>query len=162
MTHPIRLAAGLLAVLLLAATVHPAPAQEVLAPPNEELTALDARVAGFLEAVAGGQAQAAYSDLLSGSPLLEQEKALAELIDQTTKLSGNGKYGAYRSHERIGLKTVGRDLVLLRYLYKCENYPVVWYFTFYRTSSAGAPTAPSWRAIAVRFDADLDLLQYAE
>jgi len=161
MTRPIRTAAGPLAVLLLAAT-WPTLAQEVTAPPNEELTALDARVARFLEAVSLGQAQAAYTDLLSGSPLLNQEKALAQLIDQTAKLTGNEKYGAYRSHERIRAKTIGRDLALLRYLYKCENYPVVWYFTFYRTSPTGTATAPSWRVITVRFDTDLDLLEYAE
>ena len=108
-----------------------------------------------------GQAQAAFTDLLSGSPLLKQESALAKLIDQTAKLTASEKYGAYRSHERIRLRTIGRDLVLLRYLYKCENYPIVWYFTFYRTSPAAA-TAPSWRVISVRFDTDLDLLEYAE
>jgi len=162
MTRPIRTAAGPLAVLLLLAAAWPALAQEVTAPPSEELTTLEARVARFLEAVSLGQAEAAYTDLLSGSPLLNQEKALAQLVDQTTKLTANEKYGAYRSHERIRAKTIGRELALLRYLYKCENYPIVWYFTFYRTAPSGAATAPSWRVIAVRFDTDLDLLEYAE
>jgi len=158
---PAAFALSTLSAVLLLAAARPALAQEVTAPPNEEMTALDARVTRFLEAVSMGQPRDAYTELLTGSPLLKQEKALAQLVEQTTKLAENEKYGPYRQHERVGLKTVGRDLALLRYLYKCENYPVVWHFTFYRTASSGSAAAPSWRVIIVRFDTDLELLEYS-
>ena len=49
----------------------------------------------------------------------------------------------------------------MRYLYKCENFPVVWHFTFYRTPGAGDARAKgaAWRVVAVRFDTELEQLQ---
>jgi hypothetical protein len=70
--------------------------------------------------------------------------------------------------ERLGTRVaprpapIGRDLVLLRYLYKGENFPVVWYFTFYRTTAAGETGPGTWRTIAVRFDTDLELLGFVD
>ncbi len=138
----------------------PVCAQEVTAPPADELAALEARASRFLESVSLDQTQAAYDELLSGSPLVRQEKALKALVDKTEQL--DDKYGKYRSFERLRTKPIGRDLVLIRHLYKCEDFPVVWYFTFYRTAAADQTGGSSWRVISVRFDTDLELLDFID
>ena len=135
-------------------------AQDVATTPDPVLVALDARVSQFLEGVSMGQAQSAFSELLAGSQLLKQGDILKEVIEKANELKS--KYGRYRAFEKISAKRIGGDLVLMKYLYKCENFPVVWYLTFYRTPSPGEPTAESdtWRVIAVRFDTNLDLLGF--
>ena len=131
------------------------PAQETSDP---VVNALDARVSQFLEGVSLGATQKAYQELLAGSPLLKQAEGVAALVEKTSQLKDN--YGEYRAFERIAAKPVGRDLVLLRYLYKCEHFPVVWYFTFYRTPPRGDLPAENnnWRVITMRFDTRLELL----
>ena len=98
--------------------------------------------------------------LLKGSTqLLSEAKrpALNSLIQKTDALLKE-KYGKYRGHERISAKSIGKDLLLLKYLYKCEHYPIVWHFTFYRKGKTSEPAASPWNVIAVRFDTDLELL----
>lgn len=131
------------------------PAQETSDP---VINALDARVSQFLEGVSLGTTQKAYQELLTGSQLLKQAEGVAALVEKTSQLKDN--YGEYRAFERIAVKAVGSDLVLLRYLYKCENFPVVWYFTFYRTPPRSNLPAENnnWRVITVRFDTRLELL----
>ena len=122
------------------------------------IEALDRRISQFLEGVSLGETQSAYQELLAGSQLLKRTKALKALVDNTNELQT--KYGRRRAFERIGARRVGKDLVFLRYLYKCENSPVVWYFTFYRTPAPGKPLGENsiWRVITVRFDTKLELL----
>lgn len=122
------------------------------------LSTLDARVAQFLEGVSLGQSQSAFADLLSGSQLLKQGDALKDLVARTNDLET--KYGKYRAFEQVSAKRIGSDLVLMRYLYKCESFPVVWHFTFYRTLGVGdtGSKTGTWRVVAVRFDTDLEQL----
>jgi len=97
----------------------------------------------------------AFRKLLTGSRLaldknVDKVKRLADQIQQF-----DGQYGKYVAHERIAVKRIGRDLVLTKYLYKAEHYPVVWHFTFYRPR----PNEKSnWVVIAVKFDTNLQLL----
>ena len=156
--HTVTLGLTLAAILLVAD--HAALAQESPAESDPVLVALDARVSQFLEGVSMNQAQSAYQELLAGSQLLKQTEALKELVDKTGGLEK--KYGKYRAFEQIAAKRIGSDLVLLKYLYKCENSPVVWYFTFYRTPAPGESSADSaaWRVITVRFDTELELLWF--
>jgi len=137
----------------------PALVQGAAAEPDETIAALEARVADFLEGVSGGPPQSAYDELLAGSELLKQKEALVELVKQTAEL--DGKYGRYKGFERIAARRIGRDLVLMRYLYKCENFPVVWYFAFYRTAGEGLTENGDWRAVIVRFDTNLELLGFS-
>ncbi len=130
------------------------------APPEPDpiLKQLDARVAQFLKDVSMRDTQRAYQELLIGSRLIRQGKALEELTEKTQQLQK--KYGQYCGFEQIAARRVGSDLVLLRYLYKCEDFPVVWYFAFYRASPAGEAvleTTP-WRVVTVRFDTKLEQL----
>ena len=122
-------------------------------------TALEERVSQFLEGVSLDQAQSAFQELLAGSQLLKQTDAVKDLVARTNALET--KYGKYRAFEQVSAKRVGSDLVLMRYLYKCENFPVVWYFTFYHAPSSGESSAKNgaWRVVAVRFDANLEALQ---
>lgn len=122
------------------------------------LAALDARVAQFLEAISLGQSQGAFADLLAGSQLLKQADAVKDLVARTNDLEA--KYGAFRAFEKLSARRIGNDLVLMRYLYKCENFPVVWHFTFYRPPKSGETRAKTgtWRVVAVRFDTDLEQL----
>lgn len=132
----------------------PAAGQETKTDPVVD--ALHARVGQFLQAVALNTSQAAYQELLAGSPLLKQNEALALLVEQTGKLKD--RCGEYRAFERIAAKHVGSDVVLLTYLYKCESFPVVWRFVFYRVPPRGEAAAENglWQAISVRFDTDLE------
>lgn len=135
-----------------------AAAPEEIKEKDSVLSALDARVVQFFEGISLGQAQGAFTDLLSGSQLLKQSDAIKDLIARTNDLEA--KYGKYRAFEQISAKRIGNDLVLMRYLYQCENIPVVWHFTFYRTPGAGGTAAKNraWRIVAVRFDTDLEKL----
>ena len=102
-------------------------------------------------------AKQAFQKMLEGSTRLTDKTAAVEaLIKKTDALTAT--FGDYRGHERISAKSVGKDLLLLKYLYKCEHYPIVWHFTYYRTSPNGETAASPWIVIAVRFDTDLELL----
>lgn len=127
-------------------------------PADTDVDKLKARVDVFLEGVSRGTTKTAYEQLLAGSPLLKQTEAVEELVRKTDELKD--RYGRYVEFEPIASRRVGKDLVLLRYLYKCESFPVVFYFTFYRTPRSDAPAdkTGNWRVIIVRFDAELELL----
>jgi hypothetical protein len=151
-------AIGLLTVLIMLSTGGVSPAQDPAAETDPVIVALHARVSQFLEGVSAGEAQGAYQELLVGSPLLKQTDAIKEFVQRTNELET--KYGRPWGFERISAKRVGKDLVLAKYLYKCESFPIVWYFTFYRTPAEGetATDGGAWRAVIVRFDTQLELL----
>ena len=136
-----------------------AAAQENRKEKDAVLTSLEERVSQFLESVSLDQAQSAFQDLLSGSQLLKQTDAVKDLVARTGGLEA--KFGKYRAFEQVSAKRIGGDLVLMRYLYKCENFPVVWHFTFYHAPSSGESSTKNdaWRVVAIRFDANLDALQ---
>lgn len=133
-------------------------AQEATKDKDPVLAALESRVSQFLEGVSLGQTQAALQELLAGSPLLKKTDALKELIAKTNELET--KYGKYRAFEELSARRVGEDLVLMKYLYKCDNFPVVWHFCFYRTPTpVETPAKPgAWNVVTVRFDTDLEAL----
>ena len=150
-----RVAIGLWALLLCVWGVRVSPGQE---PSDPVINKLHEEVNHFLEGVSLGTTQTAYEDLLKGSQLLKQTKAVEVLVEKTSQIKS--RYGEYRAFEQIAAQRVGNDLVLLQYLYKCENFPVVWYFTFYRTPGRGdiPQENDNWRVIIVRFDTELELL----
>ena len=82
------------------------------------------------------------------------------------ELSDSG-IGRFVSSEKIDSKSMGKDVIFLRYLAKHENAPVLWTFRFYsppspRGGSTPATTAPStssisgWNLNRVHFDTDLE------
>jgi len=126
--------------------------------PTEEVQKLHGRVSSFLEGVSRGTPQAAYEELLRGSQLITQTEAVEALVQETARIEEN--YGQYREFEQVDARQIGEDLVLMRYLYKCDNFTVIWYFTFYRTPTRGelADENGLWRVIIVRFDTRLESL----
>lgn len=150
------IAIGPLTLLIFLLGAGPSLGQEPLADPV--INTLDRVASQFLEGVSLGTTQAAYDELLAGSLLLKQTKAIEALVSKTNSLKD--LYGEYREFEMIATRRVGKDLVLMKYLYKCEGFPVVWYFTFYRAPPRGESSAENnnWRAIIVRFDTELELL----
>ena len=122
------------------------------------MVALDGKIRQFLKDVATGKTQVAFAAMLEGSRLADQEKPLAALIGRTKELET--KYGKYLASEQIAAKRIGKDLVLLKYLYKCEHFPVVWYFAYYRTANETLPDSAPWRVITVRFDTELERLWF--
>ena len=153
-----RVVSCLLVSLILLAGVGISPGQDAPLEKDPVLLALDARIGQFLEGVSAGETHNAFQKLLAGSRLGKQGKALKELTDKTQQLQT--EYGRYCGFEQISAKRVGSDLVFFRYLYRCEDFPVVWYFTFYRASPPGEtpPEEVPWRVVTVRFDTELELL----
>jgi hypothetical protein len=122
---------------------------------RREVTLLQVRVETFFDELtdkAIGPPLAVRS-LVADGPLRERTEEVARLVDQAAKLEL--RYGPYRGRDSIDAKNVGADLILLRYLYKAEKFPVVWEFTFYRTDSA-AGIKRDWSLIALKFDTKLD------
>lgn len=75
----------------------------------------------------------------------------------------NSDVGIMHSSEYIDSKNIGNDLVLMRYLSKHENAPILWYFTFYRSQQrSGEVSSPgqnsNWNLIQIRFDSNLEPL----
>ena len=134
-------------------------AQQTPTSDDSTIVALDGRVGRFLEAVSIGDTERAYADLLVGSRLAQQKDAVLKLVEKTGQLQS--QFGKYQSFERIGAERIGQDLVLMTYLYKSADFPVVWHLVFYHGSASAAdslPKADSWRVISVRFDTDLESL----
>jgi hypothetical protein len=153
-----RLSVGLLVVAACLTSGRRSSGQDAVDPVVEPLRK---KVSVFLEGVSLGSASKAFDDFLIGSPLSKKTADREALIKKTGELTG--LFGEYRAFEPISAKRIGNDLVLMKYLYKCETFPVVWYFTFYRTPPRGerpVDTGDSWRVIVVRFDTELELLGF--
>jgi hypothetical protein len=148
-------------MLLLATflTARPAAAADETALADPVVGKLHEKVTRFLDSVAEGKESAAFDDLLVGSQLLEQAGAVRALVDKSKEIVD--RYGAHRESEQISAKRIGKDVVLMKYLYKCEKFPVVWHVTYYRDFSR-TNTAPDdrWVVISVRFDTQVEALGY--
>jgi len=94
----------------------------------------------------------AFRTLVGNGPLKAKTDELTGLIDKASKLEG--RYGRHTGHDAASVKNVGSDLVILRYLYKGERFPVVWHFYYYRPDNGAMPR--EWNLIEIRFDTNLD------
>ncbi len=128
----------------------------VAATPDQGIADLKKRVETFFSDLDGSStgSSSAFEKLFRRGPLegtgtSENAAALKSRFETVAK-----RFGPYLHCESIAEKTVGSDLVILRYLYKCEKCPVVWHFTFYR--SPAVPT--DWFVVDVRFDTNLSVL----
>jgi len=119
------------------------------------LATLDAEVKRFLDTVAAGDVDAALRELMTDSNLSPDSDDVRALATKAAALETN--YGMFRGLEKIDSRRVATDLVVMKYLYKCERFPVVWYFTFYRSAAAGAANG-QWAIVTIRFDAELEAL----
>jgi hypothetical protein len=135
-------------------------AQSYVAP--EPYKELDDRIKQFFdEIVANPSSATAFDSILStglssgGSSLID-----TSIAEMKTKLDDvKNRFGGFKDYEKIDAKPIGKDLVIIRYLLKCESYPVVWTFTFYRRPSVVTlANAVQWQTIGLRFDTNLDIL----
>jgi hypothetical protein len=139
-----------------------AAAQATDATTEEIIAAADARVRTFLEGLTSNQAavEQSYETLLKGGPLAGKKQATETLVARSAELES--RYGTFRAAERVEAKRIGTDVLLVKYLYKCDNYPVVWYFTFYRdqrpANGIATTSTRTWSVITVRFDTEIELL----
>jgi len=97
-----------------------------------------------------------FEVLLTSSPLQNDQEKMQMMIARTKEL--RTKYGEFRKVTPLPARRVGDNLVLLKYLYECERYPVVWYFTYYRVFKANETPrdTENWVLVALRFDTDLE------
>jgi len=146
--------------LLLAVFFCRAPAARAQGTSDPDIENLDRKVKQFFEGLTNDDAQAAFQQLLAGSLLAKQTEAVKALVEKARELKA--KYGEVRNFEQIAAKRIGKDVVLLRYLYQCEHFPVAWHLIFYRTPARGdlpeEDEGDTWRVIVLRFDTDLEAL----
>lgn len=143
-----------LLLILLATTCLPlAAAQERTREQQVEVDKLQSGVDDFFKRFNDPTVgpDAAFKTLVGNGPLKGKEE-LAGLIEKASKLES--RYGRYTGHDSATVKTVGSDLVILRYLYKGERFPVVWHFYYYRSGNGTTPK--EWNLIEIRFDTNLD------
>lgn len=120
---------------------------------------LEAQASQFFESISLGEVDRAYDELLARSPLRKQEEAIRTLKERTRQIKA--RFGEYRTFEQVGARAVGDDVMVLTYLYKCEQFPVVWHITYYyRPTDARDPLATpgSWQVISIRFDTEIEAL----
>jgi len=155
-----RIVPCIVASLTLLVVAAPARSQEPLNDAMQsEVAAIKKRIDVFFVQLAGPtpDAERAVRDLIGSGPLKDRNDDIARLIDQAQPASLDLRYGVYTGHEAVSERAVGRDLVFLRYLYKGERFPAVWYFAFYRTAGAGG-LKTDWSLISLRFDSKIESL----
>ncbi|MDR0610805.1 MAG: hypothetical protein LBG58_11895 [Planctomycetaceae bacterium] len=132
--------------------LRPAGAQPVI---GESYKELEDKIRTFFDQLIIGNTTNAFENLLLQSPLGSSSAPAAEI---RTKLDETKKHvGEFHAYEFYQVKPIGKDIVLIRCILKCEYYPVVWTFTFYRKASLPGSTGTSWQLIELRFDSNLDL-----
>lgn len=100
-------------------------------------------------------AEHAVRAIIGEGPLRDRADDVKKLIEQAQSL--DARVGPYKGHDGASSRSIGSDLLFLRYLYKGEKYPVVWYFTFYRYSTPGG-LKRDWMLISLRFDTKVESL----
>ena len=136
-----------------------APARLSAQPPDPVLEFLNTKAVDFLGGIGSeGGVDKSFEVLLTSSPLQNDQEKMQMMVARTKEL--RTKYGEFRKITPLPSRRVGDNLVLLKYLYECERYPVIWYFTYYRVFKATeAPReTENWVLVAVRFDTDLESL----
>ena len=125
---------------------------------------LDRRVESFFRDLEQStvQSNTAFEELFrDGSTSSRTTSEAVENMSKKFAELNSSEIGRLHSAEKIGTKTVGKDVILLKYLSKHDNAPVVWTFTFYRPPRIGSPSMTSmsntnWSVILVRFDTNLE------
>jgi hypothetical protein len=149
------------AVLVVAAWTCVAQAQ--LTPDETTQTALRTRAQQFLDSIGrtdvvptANDIRAAYEALIKNGPLSRDHATEVRnaMVEKTHRLRID--HGAPRGTLLVSSRAVGSNLILMKYLQEFEQFPVVWYFTFYRIGPQ--PTGDTWAVIAVRFDTQLEQL----
>lgn len=95
-----------------------------------------------------------FEELLAGSQLgRKQSKQLQDLLEKYETLET--RYGKFLKASELDAQTVGDSLIYLTYLYKTQEFPVVWRFVYYRPPSDEAD-ATDWFIVRLSFDTRID------
>ncbi|MDR2704496.1 MAG: hypothetical protein LBC02_01840 [Planctomycetaceae bacterium] len=151
------LGSGILLLFLFLLFLPSVPLRPVGAQPvtGESYKELDDKIRIFFDQLIIGNTTNAFENLLLQSPFASSSAPAAEI---RTKLDETKKHvGEFHAYELYQVKPVGKDIVLIRCILKCEFYPVIWTFTYYRKPSLQGSTGTSWQLIELRFDSNLDL-----
>lgn len=118
---------------------------------------LDPKIVSFFETLKRGNSLSAFDDLLYQSPLGSssagsQTSELQKQVDELRK-----DFGDILNWDKYETKRMGEDVVVIQYILKYEQCPVIWSFAFYRkptTASSVTITNPSnpWVLVELRFD----------
>ncbi|MDR3181852.1 MAG: hypothetical protein LBT89_02860 [Planctomycetaceae bacterium] len=116
----------------------------------------DTKIKGFFSNLAKGETQSALDELLRQSPLGNPAAAnqVGELKTQIDELKM--QFGNILDSEKLDVKHFGEDITVIRYILKCEQYPVVWTFTFYRKPVQTLSVLNPWALIELHFDTALN------
>lgn len=118
---------------------------------DDAATQIDERLDTFFRDVGKGDVKPALEDLLQGSPLNGGSKRVTDLRDAIRRELP--KYGSFLGAEQVKLERIGRSVIRCVYLYRAQDFPVVWHFTFYHPEGS-----KDWTVIALKFDVDYDRL----
>lgn len=129
--------------------------QNNVAVSDPDVQRLDGQARQFFGFLAEDRVSDAFDDLLIDSPALERSPSIDDLKKSAQEISR--RFGPNLGVEQVQAKRVGQDVIALAYLYKCERFPLVWRFTYYRTADVDEMAAPTmnWKLIALSFDTDL-------
>jgi hypothetical protein len=120
-------------------------------------TALDIRIGSFFETLKRGKSPSAFEELLLHSPLgsASAGSQIAELQNQVDELRKD--FGDILNWEESETKRMGKDVVVVQYILKYEQCPVLWSFVFYRapTSAPSMTMTNPWILVELRFDTNI-------
>jgi hypothetical protein len=104
----------------------------------------------FFRALVGGNPDAAFQKMLGTSPLGNKKDQAAKRVETFNKAVE--VYGAVKGHEFAGSDAVSESLVKVKYITLHEQFPLRWFFTFYKSPVRG------WTIINMTFDDDVEYL----
>jgi hypothetical protein len=142
-------------LLLPAFQLLPVGAQPPLSAETNRDQDIDVKIRTFFETLAKGNSAPAFEELLRQSPLADAPAGTqnAELHTKVEELKA--QFGKVLNWEKYEVKRFGEDVVMMRYILKYDQYPVMWTFTFYRkpvSSTAAAGMNNPWTLIELHFD----------
>jgi len=154
----IGMGAVLICFLLLLPTLRfiPTEAQTTSTADTTRDSDFDSRIQTFFTAIKRGDYTSAFEGLLHQSLLAsldtEQRSKFRSGIDDLEK-----EFGKLISWERYESKDIGKDIVQVRYIFKYEQHPVIWTFSFYRKPVVApiSGTSTSWVLVGLNFDTEL-------
>ena len=126
---------------------------------NRETTLVDTRIVSFFETLKRGNSFSALEDILIQSPLGSsgagsQISELQKQVDESRK-----DFGDILNWEKYDTKRMGEDVVVVQYILKHDQCPVIWSFAFYRkpvSASSMTMTNPNpWVLVELRFDTNI-------
>jgi hypothetical protein len=109
----------------------------------------ETKVLQFFNGIMKDDIEDAYKLFLKKSPLRAKKDDMTKLIKETKR--AKKYYGKLAGFEFVSAEKVTNSYIRLRYIGVCENYPMRWIFTMYRSPKNG------WIVTKILFD---DMSEY--